>query len=187
MSKISVYNSVSLEGFFCGPDGDMSWGHSPDAEWQAFVEENARSGARFIFGRITYELMAGYWPTPLAAKQFPVVADRMNSLPKVVFSKTLRAVEWKNARLAKGDLADEVRAMKREPGMDTTILGSGSIVSQLAKEGLIDEYQLVVCPLLLGRGRPLFEGLDRRLPLKLSRTRVFGNGNVLLCYKAPRA
>ncbi len=183
MAKLIVFNSVSLDGYFAGPDGDLSWGHSPDAEWQKFVEENARGGGRLLFGRITYELMASYWPTPAAIEAYPIVAERMNSLPKVVFSRTLDKAGWSNTKLVKGEPAAEVRKLKRDTGPDTVILGSGSIVAQLAPEGLIDEYQLVVCPVILGKGRTMFEGLKARLPLKLARTRTFRNGNILLCYQ----
>ena len=133
---------------------------------------------------LTYQIMASYWPTPAAMKSLPDVAEGMNRLPKVVFSRTLDKVTWSNTKLLKGNLAEEVRAMKKEAGEDMVILGSGSIVSQLAREGVIDEYQVVVNPVVLGRGRTMFEGLEAKLDLKLARTRTFANGNVLLCYEA---
>jgi dihydrofolate reductase len=136
-----------------------------------------------LFGRITYELMAGYWPTPAAAKAYPAVAEGMNNLPKVVFSRTLDKASWQQTTLVKGDLAGEVRKMKKEPGEHIAILGSGSIVSQLAQEGLIDEYQVVINPVVLGKGRTMFDGIKGKLTLKLTKTRTFGNGNVLLCYE----
>jgi dihydrofolate reductase len=174
---------VTLDGYFVDRDGDMSWAHKQDPEWTAFAAENAKGGGLLLFGRITYELMTRYWPTPLAAENNPVVADRMNNLPKVVFSRTLDKASWKNTQLVKGDVAAEVRKMKEEPGEDIAILGSGSIVSQLAPEGLIDEYQIVVNPIILGKGRTMFDGVKESLPLKLTKTRTFGNGNVLLCYE----
>jgi dihydrofolate reductase len=166
-------------------NGDMSWAKNPipDAEWDAFGAENAKGGGTLLFGRVTYELMASYWPTPLAAQNDPVVAKHMNSLPKVVFSRTLDRASWSNTKLVTDDMAAEIRRMKRQPGEDMAILGSGSIVSQLAQEGLVDEYQIVVNPVVLGAGRTLFDGVKERLPLKLTRTRAFGNGNVLLCYE----
>jgi dihydrofolate reductase len=154
-----------------------------DPEFQAFVEENAKGGGMLLFGRITYEMMAGYWPTPMAMKIDPVVAERMNHIPKVVFSRTLKAATWDNTTLVNGEIAAEVRRLKSEHGEDITILGSGSIVSQLARAGLIDEYQLVVNPVVLGEGRTMFEDLGRTLPLSLTRTRTFGNGSVFLCYE----
>ena len=126
--------------------------------------------------------MASFWPTPFAAENMPVVAQQMNALPKIVFSRTLVKVSWNNTKLVKGDPADEIRRLKQEPGADMVIFGSGSIVSQLAQAGLIDEYQIVVDPVALGQGRTMFEGIKEKLTLKLTRTRTFGNGNVLLCY-----
>jgi dihydrofolate reductase len=107
----------------------------------------------------------------------------MNSLPKVVFSRNLDSVSWSNTRLAKGDLASEVQGMKREPGPDMAILGSASLVSQLAQLGLIDEFQIVVNPIVLGKGKSMFEGVRERLNLRQTGTRTFGNGSVLLCYE----
>jgi dihydrofolate reductase len=161
----------------------MSWAHKKDPEWQAFVSENASGGGQLLFGRVTYELMASFWPTPLAAQSNPIVVDRMNSLPKVVFSRTLDKVSWNNTTLVKGDLTTEVRKFKREPGPNMTIMGSGSIVAQLADGGLIDEYQIVVSPIILGNGRTLFEGVKKKLPMMLTRSRAFGNGNVVLSYE----
>ena len=182
MSKLVVFNQVSLDGYFVDMNGDMSWAHKQDPEWLAFVEQNASGDGMLLFGRITYEMMASYWPTPYASQSFPVVAERMNALPKVVFSKTLAKASWSNTRLVKDGLAVEVRKLKGGSGKDMAILGSGSIVSQLAQEGLIDEYQVVVNPVTLGGGRTMFEGVKKKLALKLTKSRVFGNGNVLLCY-----
>jgi dihydrofolate reductase len=183
MRKLVVFNHVTLDGYFTDMNGDMSWAHSDDAEWNAFVADNARGGGVLVFGRITYDLMTSYWPTPLAIENDPVVAERMNNLPKVVFSRTLDKASWNNTKLVNGDPAPEIRKMKQEPGEDMVIFGSGSIVSQLAQEGLIDEYQIVVNPIVLGKGRTMFDGIKEKLTLKLTKTRSFGNGNVLLCYE----
>jgi dihydrofolate reductase len=185
MRRLAVFNQVSLDGYFSGIDGDISWLNkgARDAEWDAFVAGNAQGDSLLLFGRVTYELMASYWPTPHAAESFPVVAERMNSLPKVVFSRTLDKTSWNNTRLVKSDPAAEVRKMKRQSGPAMTILGSGSIVAQLAQEGLIDEYDIVVFPVVLGAGKTMFDGVRERLTLQLTKTRPFGNGNVLLCYE----
>jgi dihydrofolate reductase len=184
MRRLVVFNSVTLDGYFTGKNGDLSWAKShTDAEFNGFVADNAKSGGMLLLGRITYELMSSYWPTPQAKENDPVVAERMNNLPKVVFSKTLEKASWSNTKLVKGDLPAEIRKMKREPGKGMTILGSGSIVSQLAREGLIDEYQMVVNPVVLGEGRTMFDGIKEKLTLKLTNTRTFGNGNVFLRYE----
>jgi dihydrofolate reductase len=179
-----VFNHVSLDGYFVDRNGDMSWFHKAqqDADWNAFVAGNASGGGVLLFGRITYELMAGYWPTPLALKNDPKVAEEMNNLQKVVFSRTLEKAPWKNTKLVKGDLVAEVRKMKAESGEGMAILGSGSIVSQLAQEGLIDEYQIALNQIVLGRGRTMFDGIKEKLTLKLTKTRAFDNGTVMLWY-----
>ena len=189
MQTLTVFNHVSLDGYFVDTKGDMSFAYNDhqDPEWDAWVNGNAGGGeGTLIFGRITYEMMAGYWPTPAAAASMPVVAEGMNNRHKVVFSRTLDEVSWVNTRLVKEDLIGEIRRMKNEPGNGMVILGSGSIVSQLAQAGLIDEYQLVVDPVVVGQGRTLFDGIKERLPLTLVWTRTFENGNVVLCYR-PRA
>jgi dihydrofolate reductase len=185
MPKLSAFNHVTLDGHFVDMNGDMSWAKADhqDAEWNAFVAENASGGGTLVFGRVTYELMAGFWPTPFAIENMRVVAEGMNSMPKVVFSRTLDQASWNNTKLVKGDLAAEIRRMKKEPGNDMVILGSGSLVSQLAQEDLIDEYQIVVNPVVLGGGRTMFDGIQQTLSMKLIKTRTFGNGNVLLCYE----
>jgi dihydrofolate reductase len=185
MRKLVVFNHVSLDGYFVDANGDMSWAKADhqDAEWNAFVAGNASGGGVLVFGRITYELMAGFWPTPFAIESMPAVAEGMNKMPKVVFSRTMDQASWNNTTLVKGDLAAEMRKLKQAPGEGMAILGSGSIVAQLAQEGLIDEYQIVVNPVVLGAGRTMFEGVKEKLSLKLTKTRAFGNGNVLLCYE----
>ena len=183
MRKLIVFNHISLDGYFTDRNGDMSWAHKRDAEWNAFVQENASGNGELLFGRITYEMMAGFWPTPFAMENFPAMAEGMNRMPKVVFSRTLEEASWSNSRLVNDEMAGTVRKMKGEPGPDMVIMGSGSIVSQLAEEGLIDEFQMVLSPTVIGKGRTMFETVTRRLNLKRTRTRAFENGNVLVCYE----
>jgi dihydrofolate reductase len=182
MRKLSVFNLVTLDGYISGKGGDISW-HRVDPEFQEYAEKNSNSGNTLLFGRVTYELMAGYWPSPEALKTDPMIAQGMNSSPKIVFSRTLKNADWTNTRLVKDDIVPEVRNLKQQPGKDLTILGSGSIVVQLAQAGLIDEYQILLNPVILGRGKTMFEGLDGKPVLKLIKTRTFNNGNVLLCYE----
>jgi len=183
MRRLSVFNNVTLDGFFTDRNSDLSWAHKPDEEFNEFVEQNARSGGELLFGRITYDMMASFWPTPAASQSAPVVAERMNNLPKVVFSRTLKNATWNNTRVLNGDLAVEVKKLKSEAGKDMVIFGSGTIVSQLAPTGLIDEYQLVLNPIALGKGRSMFEGITETLSLKLAKTRSFSNGNIFLRYE----
>ncbi len=183
MRKLICYESISLDGFFADHSGDMSWAHKRDDEWNAFVASNASGGGTLVFGRKTYDLMAGYWPTPMAKQNSPHVADHMNNLKKIVFSKSMTTAAWKNTTLLKGDLATEVRTLKQQDGEGMCILGSGQIVSQLSQEGLIDEYQIALSAIILGKGRTLFEGVTRKLNLKLTGSRAFKNGNVFLTYE----
>jgi len=185
MPKLSVFNNVTLDGYFTGENGDFSWAHlaKPDKEFDAFVAGNAKGEGRLLFGRITYEMMAGYWPTAMAMKDYPVVAKGMNASSKVVFSKTLDKASWNNTKLVKGDLVKEVKKMKKASGTDMVILGSGMIVSQLAEAGLIDVYQVVVNPVVIGKGRTMFDGMKKKLALKLTTSRTFKNGKVFLTYK----
>jgi len=183
MRTLRVFDNVSLDGFFVDATGDMSWAHKRDEEWNAFMSGNASGDAELLFGRVTYQMMAAFWPTPQAAQMLPAVAAGMNAMPKIVFSRTLDSVGWQNTTLRKGDLAAEVRALKTEAGPDVVILGSGSIVSQLSAARLIDEYQIVVNPIVLGKGRSLFETVTDRMPLRLTKTRPFQNGSIVLWYE----
>lgn len=183
MPKLIVFNSISVDGYFTDPKGDMSWAHQNDPEWRDFTNQNVSGDSGILlFGRVTYEMMASYWPTPQAKQQFPEVAERMNRAQKVVFSKSMDKASWNNTRLFKGDLVNEVRKLKGS-SEGIVILGSGTIVSQLAQANLIDEYQLVVNPIVLGEGRTLFEGMKNKLRLKRTQSRTFKNGNVLLTYE----
>jgi dihydrofolate reductase len=183
MRKLVVFNLVSLDGYFVDRNGEMSWAHAHDPEFKAFVEGNAKGGGELLFGRVTYDLMASYWPTAAAAQNDPVVAEHMNTLPKVVFSRTMNKANWNNTKVVQSDIGTAVKKMKQEPGPDMVIMGSGNIVSQLAQNLLIDEYQVVVIPLVLGKGRTMFEGLGEKQHLKLKTSRTFSNGNVFLVYE----
>lgn len=182
MRKVLVFEMVSLDGYFTDRRGDMSWAHRDDPEWSDFVAGNARGEAVLAFGRKTYEQMASFWPTPQARELFPSVAEAMNRGEKLVFSRTLPRADWENTRLVRGEPAAEVGRLREEPGPDLVVMGSGTIVKQLSEAGLVDEWELVLTPIVLGGGRTLFEGLARPLALSLTRTRTFRNGNVVLWY-----
>lgn len=184
MANVMVFNAVTLDGYFTDANGDMSWAHKDDPEWKQFSAGNASGESTLLFGRVTYEMMASFWPTPQAKQSFPEVAESMNRHQKVVFSRTLDKVSWKNTRLIKRDLPGEVRKLKEESDNAIVILGSGTIVAQLTQEGPIDEYQFVVNPVVLGKGRTMFDGVKRKVDLKLTNERRFKNGNVLLTYEA---
>ncbi len=183
MQKLSVFQNISLDGYFVDRNGEMNWAKSGvDEEFNAFTAQNAKGGGTMIFGRVTYDLMASFWPTPQAHQMFPVVAERMNNGLKVVFSRKMEQAPWNNTKLVKGDLVEEIRKMKAAPGEGLVILGSGSLVAQLAPEGLIDEYQMIMNPIALGGGRTMFEGLKTNLDFKLTNSKTFKNGKVFLSY-----
>jgi dihydrofolate reductase len=183
MRKLSVFNSVSVDGYFTDAKGDMTWAHRDDPEMAAFAAENASDDGELVFGRVTYELMADFWPTAEAKASMPAVADGMNRLPKLVFSRTLQQASWRNTELVKDYPVDLMRARKRESGPDMVILGSGTLVSQLTEARLIDEYQLALIPVVLGGGRTLFEGVSGNPELQLVSTRALDSGTVLLVYR----
>ncbi|HKW55888.1 MAG TPA: dihydrofolate reductase family protein [Candidatus Acidoferrum sp.] len=185
MRTLSVFNHVSLDGYFTDSSGGLAWafGDKQDAEFNAFTEGNAKGGGQLLFGRATYDLMTRYWPTPLALQQQPVVAERMNNLPKVVFSRSLDKASWNNTLLVKGHLPSAVRKLKSESGPGLVIFGSGTIISQLAQEDLIDEFQFVVNPVVLGAGRTMFDGVTKKLNLGLVETRHFASGKLFLRYQ----
>jgi len=180
--KLMMFNNLSLDGYFTDASGDMSWAHARDEEWQRFTQENAGGEAELVFGRRTYEMMASFWPTPQAKQSLPEVAASMNRMRKHVFSRSLQKLDWENSTLEKGDLVSAVRRLKAQGGPGLLIMGSGEIVSQLTEAGLIDEYQVVTVPLVIGKGRSLFEGVTARPRLRLTNSRSFQNGNVVSWY-----
>jgi dihydrofolate reductase len=177
MRKLIMWNLMSLDGFFEGRNRDISW-HSdvwgPELE-QLSIEQGKEIGA-LLFGRVTYELMAGYWPT---AKKSPI-ADYMNSLPKYVFSRTLKKADWANTTLLAGDPASEVAKLKRGEGKDIFVFGSADLSLHLMS--LFDEFRIGVAPLFLGSGSPLFKGQDERSKLKLLGADRHSTGTVILRY-----
>lgn len=182
MRKIIVSNYITIDGFFAGLNGELDW-FVWDDEMAKFSIDQLKTMDAILLGRVTYQLFAGYWPTPAAFKENPIIAPMMNDLPKIVFSNTLDRVEWNNSRLVRENIAEEVSKLKQQPGKDMVIFGSGSIVSALTRLGLIDVYRLIVNPVILGRGKPLFKGLDDMLKLRLLSAKALGSGNVILEYE----
>jgi dihydrofolate reductase len=186
MRKVIFQMMVTLDGFFEGPNREIDW-HIVDEEFNAYANDLLNSVDVLLFGRVTYELMASYWPTSSATTDDPIIADKMNNLPKIVFSKTLEKAEWKNTRLVKGNIAEEVSKLKHQPGNDLAIFGSSDLALSLIPMDLIDEYRIIVNPVVLGSGKPLFKGINKRLNLKLLKTRTLGSGNVILYYQPEKS
>lgn len=182
MGKVVVFNLTSLDGYFEGPNRNIDW-HHVDDEFNEFAIEQLNTVNTLLFGRVTYELMSSYWPTPTAIKDDPIVAGKMNSLPKIVFSKTLSKADWQNTRLIKSKFVEEISRLKKQSDKDNFIFGSSDLAVSLMDHGLVDEYRIMVNPVILGEGKPLFKGLKNKLELKFLKTRLFKSGNVLIYYE----
>lgn len=187
MRKVIVSMNITLDGFMSGANRELDW------HFQSWTDEMAESACgqlskadTILLGRVTYRAMAGYWTAAIIDPSFPRgdigFAEMMNNHTKVVFSKTMTTPEWHNTRLAKGNITDEIARLKRQQGKDMIIYGSGSIVSTLMRLGLVDEYRIWVHPVILGKGRPLFNGLREKLKMNLFKTETFDSGVVILYY-----
>jgi len=182
MRKLIFFMLTTLDGYYAGPNGEIDW-HNVDDEFNEFAIDQLNSVDTLLFGRVTYEVMASYWPTPDAIANDPVVAGKMNQLQKIVFSKTLDKVVWENTRLIKANAPEEIAKLKEQPGKDLIIFGSSDLAVTLIPYGSIDEYRIIVNPIVLGNGKPVFKGIKDKLKLRLIKTETFRSGNVLLFYQ----
>jgi dihydrofolate reductase len=182
MSKVILFNMMTIDGLFEGPNKEIGW-HNVDDEFNDLAIEQLNNAGMLIFGRLTYELMAGYWPKPDAIESDPVVAGKMNSLPKTVFSSTLKKSDWANTLVINGDIEKNISRMKRELKKDIFVFGSSDLASEFRRLNLIDEYRIMINPIILGKGNPLFKVKDGIQKMKLLRCQTFKSGNVLICYQ----
>jgi dihydrofolate reductase len=186
LRRIVLMASVSLDGFFEGPDHDLGWHMVDDELHSHFNEELAAMGA-FLDGRVSYELMAEFWPTadsdPTSTAPMVEFARIWREMPKIVFSRTLERADW-NTTILRDVVPDEIRALKAQPGGDLA-LGGADLAATFLRHDLVDELRLYVHPVVIGRGTPLFKPSDARIELRLAETRTFGNGVVLLRYMRP--
>jgi dihydrofolate reductase len=194
--KIVMFNRVTADGYFAGPDGNLQW-VVPDEAIDNAGADAIPGFDTILFGRRTYEMFQGFWPRALddsrtapdphaagrRSQAIRAMAIWINDATKVVFSRTLKDVTWKSSRLLHDFDPREIEALKRQPGKNMIIFGSGSIVSQLTEHGLIDEYQFIVSPILLGNGRTLLSGLSKSARLDLVETTKYKSGNVMLRYE----
>ena len=179
--KLFSFNMMTLDGFFEGSSKwDISW-HNVDDEFNEFAIAQLNEIGTLLFGRVTYEGMASYWSSPDGLKDDPIVAGLMNRIPKIVFSKTLTKAEWENTKLVRDNIVEEILKLKQQSDKDIAVFGSANLMSELMRMDLIDEHRVMVNPVILGSGTPLFQTKDK-LALKLLRTKTFKNGNVLLYY-----
>ena len=182
MRKLISFMVVTLDGYYEGPDGEFDWPNVDD-EFNEFAISQLDDIETLLFGRATYEGMASYWPTPAALEDDRVIADRMNNIPKVVFSSSLESADWQNTRLVSGDVAGAITELKQQSGKNLAVFGSSTLTVSLIDQGLVDELRVMVQPILLGTGKSLFAGLHDRVPVQLQRTTVFSSGNVMLHYR----
>ena len=179
MSNLSSFTFITLNGFFKGQNEDTSW-HPHGGEAAKFANDSSSADNILLFGRKTYEMMASFWPSPMAAELFPIVAENMNKSQKIVCSNTLKNVDWKNTSIIKGDIIEQIKQLKKKGNKGITILGSGSLISQLSDAGLIDKYTIMLDPLALGKGTSIFDGIQNNLELKLISSRVFEKDSIVL-------
>jgi dihydrofolate reductase len=179
--KLYSFMVVTLDGFYEGANGEFDW-PNVDEEFNEFAVAQLNDTDLLLFGRRTYEGMASYWPTPAARQDDPVVAELMNTVPKLVVSTTLDSADWNNTTLVGGDVAEEITRRKRQPGRSMGIFGSPTLTVGLIELGLVDELRVMVNPIVLGDGHSLFRTAKDRLRLELRQTRTFSSGNVLLTY-----
>lgn len=177
MRKVFWQMMVTLDGFMEGPNRELDW-HVTDEDFARYVAEMERDIDTIVFGRVTYQMMAAYWPTSTEPE-----ARMMNELPKIVFSRTLKQVEWNNSRLAKDNVGEEIARLKHQPGKDIAIIGSAGLASTFMRLGLIDEYRIFVNPVVLGGGTPMFKDVKNRTVLRLTKTETLRSGVVMLYYR----
>ncbi|WP_370619869.1 dihydrofolate reductase family protein [Mumia sp. Pv 4-285] len=181
MRSVYAFLLTSVDGYHADADGSTEW-FTVDEEFEEYSRSQGDHIDTIVMGRVTFELMASYWPTPEAYEADPVVAGFMNDLPKVVASRTMTEHPWGPTTFVADGLADHVRELKTAPGKDIAVFGSSSLVAELLPTGVIDELRVIVDPVALGSGTPVLAGLAGPLPLRRTDVRSFANGHVLLTY-----
>jgi dihydrofolate reductase len=188
MARLGAFTQISIDGFYSDPEGGIDWIKSVDKseDYEAYSHAQARGGSTLVFGRKTYEMMKSYWPTAAARESDPQMAEVVDNSPKVVFSRTLKSApdepHWKHVTIVNTLDETTVRKLKKETTGTLTILGSGTVVQQITDLGLIDEYALIVFPVVLGAGKSLFKDVPRT-DLHLVEARRFDNGLNILKYE----
>lgn len=172
---------VSLDGYYEGPNGELDW-HHVDSEFNDYAVEFLNQVDTLVMGRKTYEIMAAWWPTAQAMDEDPIVAQKMNDLKKLVASKSLQKTQWNNTFIISNEVAGVLRAEKQKPGKDMAVFGSSNLMLTLMQYQLVDEYRIMINPIILGNGKSLFIGSNKKNGLKLSRTYSFNSGNIMLFY-----
>jgi dihydrofolate reductase len=186
MRKLFIQINASLDGYIEDPTREIDW-HFVDDEFEDFINATLRSIDAMVFGRVAYQRLAEYWPTaafnPEASERHIEAARLMNELPKYVVSDHLDRAEWQNSQIIGGDVAAEINELKRQPGKDIALFAGAGVANSFARLGLIDEYRIILNPVLLGAGTPLFNGGYGRANLDLREIRRFGSGALVLTYR----
>ena len=182
MRKINSYTFITLNGFYKGINEDINW-HKHGGEESEHATEGLSGNGILLFGRKTYEMMSSYWPTPAGMEAAPDIAKGMNSAEKIVFSRTLKEAKWNNTRIINDNVVEEIKKLKQNGNKDMTILGSGSILTLFAQHNLIDEYQFMIDPVIIGEGFSVLKNITIKLDLKLTRSKVYKSGVILACYQ----
>ncbi len=182
MGQLIFFNMISLDGFFEDKNKELDW-HNVNEEFNEFAIEQLNSADNLIFGRKTYEIMAKYWPTKQAVSNDPIIAERMNGIKKNVFSKTLEKTNWENTSLFSDKTVKVVSEIKKSSKKNVLIFGSANLSKTLIQNGLIDLYRIMVNPIILCNGNPLFSDLENQIELKLTNVKSFKSGNVLMEYQ----
>ncbi|MDH7462976.1 dihydrofolate reductase family protein [Chitinophagaceae bacterium 26-R-25] len=181
MGKLNSFTFITLDGYYKGAGNDISW-HPHGGDAAEYAAQKSKGENTLVFGRVTYEMMAGFWPTPMAKESFPEVAEGMNKAEKIVFSRTLTNASWEKTRIIRNDIVGEMKHLKKTSEKDMTILGSGSILAQFASHGLVDSFIIMMNPVAIGKGTPIFQNIEKQLNLKLQEHQVFKSGIIVMTY-----
>ncbi len=179
MGKLNSFTFITLDGYYKSIKHDTSWHHHSE-EATKFSEESLASGNTLLFGRKTYEMMAAFWPDPMANESFPKVAERMNLANKLVISNSITQTNWKNSQLLPSDWLREIKKLKENTNI--TLLGSGSILKQLAEAELIDQFQFLIDPIVIGNGYSIFKDIINPIHFNLLDSKIFQDGSILITY-----
>jgi dihydrofolate reductase len=182
MRTLASFIFISLDGFYEGPNGELDWPVA-DEDFNDFAIRQLDEAGTLGFGRATYEHMAAYWPTEQAMANDSAITSRMNEKEKLVFSTTLTDASWSGTTVVRGEATEHVPAIKAAAGKELLVIGSAHLTANLAQAGVLNELRIMVCPIVLGQGRSLFEDLKNRVSLTLLRVRQFDSGNLVLTYR----
>src|ERR1700722_12866116 len=182
MRTLASFIFTSLDGFYVGPNGELDW-PIVDEEFNDFTVRQLDEADILGFGRATYEHMAAYWPTDQAKANDPAITSRMNDKEKIVFSTTLTDASWSQTTVLRGEGIEHVPTIKAAAGKGLLVIGSAHLTANLALAGALDELRVMICPIVLGQGRSLFENMQNRVSLTLLRVRQFDSGNLVLTYR----